>query len=230
VICEMFSGDLILEVVYKDDNDKQQTTEVKLPRPADVGLVLGQCGSLLDNTTSSSILAVVWGNAANGSAVELSLNFTASGDDWQLTNVSAKLQLTKYYFPGAADVDNNSMLLLTGSLPGLSHVDITRNHSLSCRSNVQSSSFSAMVMDPTGHPVASNTSYTVTAEALGFHLQAFNAVPNRPFLQSGPSCDADRMSDVVPVAVGCALGALVLLVLVSYLIGRRRRAAAYQSV
>ena len=43
-------------------------------------------------------------------------------------------------------------------------------------------------------------------------------------------CSA-RPSDVVPIIVGCALAGTVLLVLVAYLVGRRRnRAAGYQSV
>jgi hypothetical protein len=46
-------------------------------------------------------------------------------------------------------------------------------------------------------------------------------------------CPADKVitSDIVPIAVGCALAALVIVVLVAYLIGRRRaRQRGYQSV
>lgn len=43
-------------------------------------------------------------------------------------------------------------------------------------------------------------------------------------------CTADNTSDVVPIAVGCALAGLVVIVLIAYLVGRRRRSAAYQSV
>ncbi|XP_022250279.1 lysosome-associated membrane glycoprotein 1-like [Limulus polyphemus] len=41
----------------------------------------------------------------------------------------------------------------------------------------------------------------------------------------------DKVSDIVPIAVGCALAGLVLTVLVAYLVGRRRsRQKGYQSV
>jgi len=44
-------------------------------------------------------------------------------------------------------------------------------------------------------------------------------------------CPADDSSDVVPIAVGAALAGLVVIVLLAYLIGRRRaRARGYQSV
>lgn len=49
-------------------------------------------------------------------------------------------------------------------------------------------------------------------------------------------CSADKTqstSNIVPIAVGCALAGLVLIVLVAYLIGRTRHARqhkGYQSV
>ena len=45
-------------------------------------------------------------------------------------------------------------------------------------------------------------------------------------------CDADYVTNnIVPIAVGCALAALVLVVLIAYLIGRsRNNKGGYQSV
>lgn len=47
---------------------------------------------------------------------------------------------------------------------------------------------------------------------------------------SAVHCTADNTSDVVPIAVGCALAGLVVIVLIAYLVGRRKRSGAYQSV
>jgi len=57
------------------------------------------------------------------------------------------------------------------------------------------------------------------------HLQfeAFANSTNKQF-SSAEDCAPDT-PDVVPIAVGCALAALVIVVLVAYLIGRRRRQA-----
>jgi len=35
---------------------------------------------------------------------------------------------------------------------------------------------------------------------------------------------------VIPIAVGCALGGLIIIVLVAYLIGRRRVKQTYQAI
>ena len=38
-------------------------------------------------------------------------------------------------------------------------------------------------------------------------------------------CEPYEAPDVVPIAVGCALAALIIIVLVAYLVGRRRNQA-----
>ncbi len=48
---------------------------------------------------------------------------------------------------------------------------------------------------------------------------------------SAASCPADTStSNIVPIAVGAALGALVLIVLIAYLIGRSKNKRGYESV
>ncbi|XP_015929016.2 lysosome-associated membrane glycoprotein 1 [Parasteatoda tepidariorum] len=70
-----------------------------------------------------------------------------------------------------------------------------------------------------------------TMEVLSIHLQAFGAEHNKDF-GSAEECGADSpINDVVPIAVGVALLALVIVVLIAYLVGRRRsRQRGYQSV
>lgn len=72
---------------------------------------------------------------------------------------------------------------------------------------------------------------TVLVEAIvkDFRYQAFVA---KDGFNSERRCGADfGTSDIVPIAVGCALAALVVIVLIAYLIGRRRsRQKGYQSV
>jgi len=66
-----------------------------------------------------------------------------------------------------------------------------------------------------------------------------DSVQIQPFVQSkdgafgqAQECEADQTtSNIVPIAVGCALAGLVIIVLIAYLIGRRRsHASGYQSV
>lgn len=55
------------------------------------------------------------------------------------------------------------------------------------------------------------------------HLQfeAFQTKDNENF-STAKDCDAIDTPDIVPIAVGCALAGLVLVVLIAYLVGRRR--------
>jgi len=78
-----------------------------------------------------------------------------------------------------------------------------------------------------GDRLPNNATFT----AVRVQLDAFRAkdIPSN-VLQSPLDCSF-RPSDVVPIVVGCALAGTVLLVLIAYLIGRRRSAArGYQSV
>lgn len=55
------------------------------------------------------------------------------------------------------------------------------------------------------------------------HLQ-FEAFHRRAddHFSTAKDCDSVDTPDIVPIAVGCALAALVALVLIAYLVGRRR--------
>lgn len=68
----------------------------------------------------------------------------------------------------------------------------------------------------------------VTLTFSSLHVQAFGANS----FGRAEECDADdKVGDIVPIAVGCALGALVIIVLIAYLVGRRRsHQKGYQSV
>jgi len=61
-------------------------------------------------------------------------------------------------------------------------------------------------------------------------VESFRKSKDQTFSQA-QDCSTEKVSDLVPIAVGCALLALVLIVLIAYFIGRRRsRRLAYQSV
>lgn len=47
---------------------------------------------------------------------------------------------------------------------------------------------------------------------------------------SAEDCDLDKDDMLVPIAVGAALAGLVLIVLLAYLIGRKRSHAGYQTI
>lgn len=60
-----------------------------------------------------------------------------------------------------------------------------------------------------------------------FQIQAFKTSKSEPFDESIDGCPAhtDGTPDIIPIVVGCALAVLVIIVLVAYLINRRRSQA-----
>jgi len=80
--------------------------------------------------------------------------------------------------------------------------------------------------------VSGSTSQTALVRLTHVQMEAFRNLSNDKF-NVASDCSADDIltSDIVPIAVGCALAALVVVVLIAYLIGRRRaRQRGYQSV
>ncbi|XP_073770608.1 lysosome-associated membrane glycoprotein 1a isoform X2 [Danio rerio] len=59
-------------------------------------------------------------------------------------------------------------------------------------------------------------------------LQPFNITANR--FSTAEECRVDQENMLIPIIVGAALAGLVLIVLVAYLIGRKRTHAGYQTI
>lgn len=72
----------------------------------------------------------------------------------------------------------------------------------------------------------SKDSAVVVANATISHVQleAFHKQNNDQFA-TARDCEAIDTPDIVPIAVGCALAGLVVVVLIAYLVGRRRAQA-----
>jgi len=64
---------------------------------------------------------------------------------------------------------------------------------------------------------------------VNLEVHAFIAPGHKAF-DNVENCDMDQVSDIVPIAVGCALAGLVFFVLIAYMIGKRNRQKGYQSV
>ncbi|GBM99035.1 hypothetical protein AVEN_141129-1 [Araneus ventricosus] len=70
-----------------------------------------------------------------------------------------------------------------------------------------------------------------TMEIYYIHIQAYGTAEENGF-NTAEECEADdKVSDIIPIAVACALAALIIIVLIAYLVGRRRsRQKGYTSV
>jgi len=216
VPCIMVTGDLRLTVQYTDTKKASRKSVIEVPVPSVNSSVevSGVC-----KRENASYIVLSWSE----NNFTLTFNLT-SPKTWELSDVQLKYKINAKDLPNSPDAD--LYLHANGTLPGLSHRSVPVNKSLSCRSMVESSAFSGKV-------AGSNETYKVTATAIGYRFQAFNENPvngSAVVLQDGLQCYQDDTSDLIPLAVGCALAGLVLIVIVAYLLGRRRRASAYQTV
>uniref|UniRef100_T1IW12 Lysosome-associated membrane glycoprotein 5 n=1 Tax=Strigamia maritima TaxID=126957 RepID=T1IW12_STRMM len=81
--------------------------------------------------------------------------------------------------------------------------------------------------DEETHPMSGDVSVTWK----DVQIQAFMDEKDDGNFGAAEECSQDNTSDIVPIAVGCALAGLVVVVLIAYLVGRRRsRQKGYQSV
>lgn len=67
-------------------------------------------------------------------------------------------------------------------------------------------------------------SKVVNATISHVQFEAFHKQNNQQF-STARDCEAIDTPDIVPIAVGCALAGLVVVVLIAYLVGRRRAQA-----
>lgn len=86
------------------------------------------------------------------------------------------------------------------------------------------------------------THFEVNATFTDFRVQPFaHASKEDDFNKDVTECGQDsstttartptsKPSDVIPIAVGCALAGLVLIVLIAYVIGRRKSHSGYEKV
>ncbi|XP_068241794.1 lysosome-associated membrane glycoprotein 1-like [Palaemon carinicauda] len=214
VTCIMIEGDVSFVVNYTAGNDTQIAT-ITLPKhPMASTLISGTC----NGTEGQENIKVTWGSTEQSNSVNL--EFSQKADSWSIASFTANLFMDPKIFANGTDAGKTLSLVVDY---GFSPLSVPVNHSYNCHSSLSAVNITATIGDEP---------YTlgVSSKLEGIHIQAFNMVPNEPDFVSSVHCSADEISDVVPIAVGCALAALVVIVLIAYLVGRRRRSAAYQSV
>ncbi|KAK8391050.1 hypothetical protein O3P69_017007 [Scylla paramamosain] len=207
VTCVKIAGEIFFNINYSRTDNTTVIGKVFVPS---LGVdVSGSC----NETDGSQWISFTWGKNV------VQMNFDpADKDSWTFTDLTASLSMD--------DLDNATAAGKTLNLtvdynfnPG----EVSVNHSFICRADLSTSNVTAM-LDKDHYNSA------VTSTLKNIQIQAFNKIGKEKDFVDSVHCTADNISDVVPIAVGCALAGLVVIVLIAYLVGRRRRSGAYQSV
>ncbi|KPJ13278.1 Lysosome-associated membrane glycoprotein 1 [Papilio machaon] len=176
--------------------------------------------------SSSSLGYALLNVPANASVVDGNCNTTSQ----QLTLAWAdgNHTLTMHFL-----ANDTTKTYLLNSLNITISPEILVNSSLSRRVEVWHGAEWAMPLN-TSYRCAADTQLNLTAEVTSvaatltlsqLQEEAFRTQHNNNSFSSARECGSPDLPDAVPIAVGCALGGLVVVVLIAYLEGRRRSAA-----
>jgi lysosomal-associated membrane protein 1/2 len=145
------------------------------------------------------------------------MDFTSTALVYRVENVTLEYILTNATFP---EVANPGVDVSAHLLESVDFLTAQLHDSLQCTSGKEVQLHDAKAASVTG----------VAFDILNIQVQAYMNTTTNTF-GTAENCEAPHNSDIVPIAVGCALAVLVIIVLVAYLIGRRRsRQQGYQSV
>ncbi|XP_071512308.1 LAMP family protein lmp-1-like [Panulirus ornatus] len=212
ITCVMIDGEISFTVNYTTTKNATEVVTVKVPSHG--ASVDGTC----NGTDGTQSITLSWGEKEEISSA--TMTFTESKDNWEVSSFVASLFMDNNTFPNTVNLGNTLELVMYYDL---SPIEVAVNHSFTCHSSLSTTNVTGTIgKDDYSLPLAS------ALDAI--QIEAFNKIPNEPDFLDSVHCTADNTSDVVPIAVGCALAGLVIIVLIAYLVGRRRRSGAYQSV
>lgn len=204
--CVLAQMALQLNVTYLDVADKPVHTLYDVPKDARV--VNGSCSN------DSQFILLSWGPpSVKDNTLKVSFKLNVTEHEFSLAGVEFFLVVYGQQFPNAKD--GQTLNLTNGQTLFKTPMDMsyhcTRPQSLNLTS-----------VDSAG------LNSTVTVSKLQF--EAFHKKHNTKF-SIAKDCDAIDTPDIVPIAVGCALILLIVIVLIAYLAGRRStRSRGYLSM
>lgn len=204
--CVLTQMALQLNVTYQDAADKPAHVLYDVPKNAHVAN--GSCGS------ESQFIVLRWGPESTvQSVLKVSFMLNTTEHEFSLAGLDFTLVVYGEQFPNAKD--NQTIRLVNDQALFKTPMDMSYHCNRAQQLNLTS-------VDPTGF------NSTVTVSKLQF--EAFHNKHNAKF-SIAKDCDAIDTPDIVPIAVGCALILLIVIVLIAYLAGRRStRSRGYLSM
>lgn len=210
--CFNISGTISFNVTYKQSDDKLGSYEVKLTKAAN--LTEFNC-----NKTVNPVMAKI-SEGGNTLTIEFDINEGTK----KLASIDPKnWGVTKMVYDYKVSMANAKTQGPRQATAIGSYFVTPINHTYSC------SQQSVKLENVTNGAAVNETNYpdeSVSFEETGLTVRFGPVIPDANDYDYH-YCKADqKVKDIVPIAVGVALAALVVIVLVAYLIGRRRTVAA----
>jgi hypothetical protein len=201
--CLTVVGEMKLEVIYKNGQETKNKTLVLVKGAK----VTGKCSDLKKGNETSSI-KMSWND------LDVTMNFIG-GEKWYLNSLLVDIDGKAF---NATDHLKANMIFSNASNDGFYQAPF--NHTYSC-----------MTEEKVKLSSVNSTQYNITMDLNNIKFQPFQSDGDVADYACPQKTDPDNSSSIVPIAVGCALAGLIVIVLLAYLIGRRRGASrGYQQV
>ncbi|KAI0240290.1 Lysosome-associated membrane glycoprotein 1 [Lamellibrachia satsuma] len=206
--CVLFTAGIRFTFQYVNSMGKNVTTQIDLPSNNKTSPPSG-CGS-------TETLAI---DFLNNWQLRVDFNKTSTKTpQFYINSIQLTFPVDEKYFPGAnaSLIGQNVTLSVSKSLY---KNDV--NTSYQCNAEKKVTGFgSTLPRELT----------LVSLETVQLKFEAFRVTNTTDFSASNPCPEDVAISNIVPIAVGAALAGLVVIVLIAYLIGRRRTKRGYESV
>lgn len=201
VTCIVLQTALRVNISYTNKDGNQANTSFNLPASNVTKVVNGTCQDTVQFMTLSWITD---GYISNN-----------------ITFVFQKNDTTKKYFMSQLIVSLNPNSSLIPETAANDTINLVHVHAHVFETPLKKSYRCAktQLIKLTSSPI--NDNITAVAEFSLLQEQAYHTDKGHTF-GSYVDCEEEDLPDIVPIVVGCALGGLVLLVLIGYLISRRR--------
>ncbi|XP_065678251.1 lysosome-associated membrane glycoprotein 1 isoform X3 [Hydra vulgaris] len=161
---------------------------------------LNQNASIKGSCGSSSFITLYYSSPLS---IILTMNFYADAKEWSLTNITVNL------------VNAYSKLWSVQSGP---IIKAPLNHSYHCEDETEY------------NLVSDKNSVTVILKSITIQSNIINGSYNKNQTVCSKSVSPKQSSSTVPIAVGGALAGLIVIVLIAYLIGKKRKSAGYKKL
>jgi len=224
IVCILFEAGIRLTFNYTVNDTTKNITVVKeeyqLDVPVNGTTANGTCGTTSnENDKRQNIWLTFFGKESVMDAWNLNLTFylNATTKSYDLETVSLIYQITPEHFPGA------ELRKKEQNMSNVERFGTDNDKAYMCK-DVQE-----IYPNNTYKPVGV-TNGLIKIETYDLSFEAFRNLSSTDFSSKVNHCSQDTVSQLVPIIVGAALGGLILVVLIAYLIGRKRSRRGYESV
>jgi len=208
--CILSQMGIRLSFDYTDKDNKNVSVNYDVPAQANETTLSGSCGS--GDEASENMQIAFFEN--DTWSLSLTFKYEATKKEWSVSDIGLEFVFSEARFPNVTSSTKYTVTLTNQTL-----FQTPNGSSYQCVSKESLNDFNK----PDDAP-----SVTITTTEL--RVEAFRIVRDGTFSISVP-CPADtEVSNIVPIAVGAALAALIVIVLIAYLIGRKKNRQGYESV